>query len=129
MGEVPIGTTKCKKIKEREKERETYSCGFLIFLILFPLPPLVQFFPVYAVFLCRHTADCEAYSFRTDSYGIFNVRTHSGQCVPAVHTKRKSGTNMSAEELTRRDRGSNPRVFGLDALTAVRATSPVKPRK
>ena len=28
---------------------------------------------VYAVFLCDHTTDCEAYSFTTYGYGIFNV--------------------------------------------------------
>ena len=38
--------------------------------------------PVYAVLLCDHTTSCEAYSFTTDGYGIFNVRTILG----AYHT-------------------------------------------
>ena len=33
-----------------------------------------------AVFLCSHTTGCEAYSFATDRYGIFNVRTNLGAC-------------------------------------------------
>ena len=33
---------------------------------------------VYAVFLCDHTTGCEAYSFTTDGYGIFNMRTNLG---------------------------------------------------
>ena len=33
---------------------------------------------VYAVFLCGHATDCEAYSFTTCGHGIFNVRTHLG---------------------------------------------------
>ena len=37
---------------------------------------------------CLHTTGCEAYSFTTDGYGIFNVRTciyYLGVC--RVHTK------------------------------------------
>ena len=50
---------------------------------------------------CFHTTGCEAYSFTTDGYGIFNLRTNLG----AYHTQeRESGTNRSAQELTRRDR-------------------------
>ena len=48
-----------------------------------------------------HTTGCEAYSFTTDGFGIFNVRSN---WVRAVHTKGGSGTNKSAEDLTRRDR-------------------------
>ena len=35
---------------------------------------------VYAVLLCDHTNGCEAYSFTTDGYGIFIVRTHFCLC-------------------------------------------------
>ena len=37
---------------------------------------------VYAVFVCDRTTgcECEAYSFTTDGYGIFNVRTNVGAC-------------------------------------------------
>ena len=41
------------------------------------------------------------YSFRTDGYGIFNVRTNLGAC--RTH-EGGSGTNKSAQELTRRDK-------------------------
>ena len=46
----------------------------------------------------------EAYSFTTDGYGIFNVRTHLG-----AHRDMKgwSSTNKSAQDLTRRDRKLN----------------------
>ena len=44
-----------------------------------PPPPCVQ------CFFCFHTTDCEAYSFTTDGYEIFNVRTHVGAC--CIHTK------------------------------------------
>ena len=45
---------------------------FLVFLLL------GWFNLVQAVFLCDHTTGCEAHSFMTDGYGIFNVRTHLG---------------------------------------------------
>ena len=35
-----------------------------------------------ALLSCLYTAGCEAYPFTTDGYGIFNVRTHLGACVP-----------------------------------------------
>ena len=44
--------------------------------------------PVYAVLLCDRTTGCEAYSFTTDGYGIFNVRTPFG-CVSYVYTRRR----------------------------------------
>ena len=34
-----------------------------------------------AIFSCFHTTDFEAYSFATDGYEIFNVRTHLGTCL------------------------------------------------
>ena len=56
---------------------------------------------VYAVFLCNHATGCEAYSFMTDGYRIFNVHTHLGACL--TH-KLRSGTNKYAQELTRSTR-------------------------
>ena len=53
-----------------------------------------------AVCSCVHTTGCEAYYFTTHEYGIFNVRTNVGAC--RSH-ERGSGTNKSAQELTRRD--------------------------
>ena len=41
---------------------------------------------VSAVFVCDHTTGCESYSFTTDGYGIFNVRTNLGTC-RTRHTK------------------------------------------
>ena len=41
-----------------------------------------QFFSFFlcAVFSCIHTTCCEAYSFMTDRYGTFNMRTKLGAC-------------------------------------------------
>ena len=92
------------------------------------------FFPLWAMFLCLHTTGSEAYSFTTDRYGIFNVRTNLGAC---CSHEGGSGTNKSAQELTQRDRkncpsscrtwGSNPWSSDLnsDSLTTDWATSPV----
>ena len=56
---------------------------------------------------CAHTTGCEAYSFATDAYGIFNVRTNWGAC--RTHKGGWGGggggesrTNKSALELTLR---------------------------
>ena len=57
-----------------------------------------------AVFSCFDTTGCEAYSFTTAGYGIFNVRTHLGAC--HAHSG-GSGTNRSAQELTRMDTHKN----------------------
>ena len=79
--------------------------------IQLPPPPLV--------FSCFHTTVCEAYSFKTDGYGIFNVRTHVGAC--RTH-EGGSGTNKSAQELTRGTeklflapprKGIEPKTFGF----------------
>ena len=56
---------------------------------------------MYAVFSYFQTTGSEAYSFTTDGYGIFNVRTTVGAC--RTH-EGESGTNKSAQELTWRDR-------------------------
>ena len=54
------------------------------------------FLPVCSVFVLP-TTSCEAYSFTTDGYVIFNVHTNLG----ARHTHEGgSGTNKSAQELT-----------------------------
>ena len=42
--------------------------------------PLGRFNLAHAVFLCDHTSSCEAYSFTTDGYGIFNMRKNLGAC-------------------------------------------------
>ena len=55
---------------------------------------------VFAVFLDDYTTGCEAYSFTTDGYGIFNVRKNVGAC--RTH-EGGSGTKKSAQELTRSD--------------------------
>ena len=74
-----------------------------------------------------HTAGCEAYSFTKDGYGIFNVRTLD-IWVRAV--QEDSGTNRSAQELTRRDRKtapareSNP---GSSDLNSVALTTELRP--
>ena len=35
---------------------------------------------MYTFVLFDHTTDCEAYSFTTGGYGIYNVLTHLGMC-------------------------------------------------
>ena len=37
-------------------------------------------FTMCALFSCLHTTGCEAYSFTTDEYGIFNMHTNVGAC-------------------------------------------------
>ena len=73
------------------------SCPNAMFEIFGQLPPprgklavivrryitqLFSFFFLCAVFSSFHTIGCEAYSFTTDGYGIFKVRTHLFRCVP-----------------------------------------------
>ena len=61
-----------------------------------------------AVFSCFHTTGCEAYSFTTDGYRIFNTRTNVGAC----HTHEGgSGTNRGSNTL----HGSSD--LNSDALT------------
>ena len=63
---------------------------------------LQGFHPMCAVFLCDHTTSREAFSFTTDEYETFNVRTHLDAC----HTHEGgSGTNKSG-------------VFGLEVQHA-----------
>ena len=50
---------------------------------------------VCAVFSCFLTTGCEAYSFTTDAYEIFNVSTHLFAC--RAH-EWGPGTNKSAQE-------------------------------
>ena len=58
-----------------------------------------------------HITGCEAYSFTTGAYGMFNVRTH---LVRVVHMKVAgvggggSVINQSAHDWTRRDRKTVP---------------------
>ena len=93
---------------------------------------LPSFFPpLCAVFSCFHTTGCEANPFTTDGYGIFNAHPNLGAC--RTHEV-GSGTNKSAQELTRRDRktdfhsdparGSNPGCAHLNSnslITELRA--------
>ena len=46
---------------------------WLVQLVCCCFGPLRQYNSVDAVFLCDHTSSCEAYSFITDRYWIFNV--------------------------------------------------------
>ena len=52
------------------------------------------------MFSCFQNTDCEAYSFTTDGYGIFNVRTNVGAC--HTHEGGQAQTSL-ALEWTRRD--------------------------
>ena len=79
-----------------------------------------QFF-LGAVFPCFHTTGCEAYSFTTDGYGIFNVctivgacRTHEGpgQTQTSLHKSSLGGTEQLYLALPRQ--GIEPRVFGFE---------------
>ena len=54
-------------------------------------------YPVQCFRVSFCTTGCQAYS-STDGYGIFNVR------VVRLHMKKGSGTNKTAQDLTRRDR-------------------------
>ena len=47
--------------------------------------------------------ECEAYSFATDGYRIFNVHTHVGACL--THERGGQTRTSLHKELTRRDRG------------------------
>ena len=64
---------------------------------------------LYAVFSCFYTTGFVAYSFTTDRYGIFNVRTNLSVC-----RTYKSAQEMTGERgdrttvLTCPTRGSNP---------------------
>ena len=80
---------------------------------------------------CFDTTGCDAYSFTTDGYGIFNMRKNVGAC--QTH-EGGSGTNKSAQELTQFScpspcpiRGSNS-VFGFEfQLSNHWATPPPPP--
>ena len=81
----------------------------------FFLSPCVQCFRV------SIPPGCEAYSFRTDGYGTFNVRAKLGAC--RTH-EGEPGTKKSAKELTRKGGGAEklflsqegiePRVIGFE---------------
>ena len=62
------------------------------------LPLLVR-----AVFLCEHASGCEAYSFTTDGYGIFNARTNLPACrtrVGRCYEHKQLCTKIDSEGLT-----------------------------
>ena len=79
-----------------------------------------------AVCSCFHTTDCDAYSFTTDGYGIFNVRTHLGAC--RTH---EQGSGTSKSQCTRVDSEgpnkksvSNPASPGHRTLEGLRVRIP-----
>ena len=76
---------------------------------------LLFFFFLCAVFSCFHSTGCEAYSFTTDGYGIFNVRKNLGAC--RTHGGGSEGTSKSAQQLTgitRRLSGERAQVTNSD---------------
>ena len=111
-------TACCEQVVDLRKRPEYIQMDIIIYQ-----PFNVCLVTFVCVFSCFHTAGCEACSFTTDRYGIFNVRTYSGLC--SIHDG-GSGTYTSAQELPRRDqktctlpcpaRGSNP---GSSDLTCV----------
>ena len=68
-----------------------------------------------AVFLCFYATDCEAYSYATDGYGIFNVRTTLGACRTTRTSLHKSGLGRTETTLffTLFRQGIEPWVLGL----------------
>ena len=81
---------------------------------------LACFFSLRAVFLCFHTASCEANSFTTDGYGIFDVHTNLDVC----RTHKQVCTRVDSQGQTNFSspcpaRGSNPGSsdFNSDSLT------------
>ena len=60
------------------------------FLFLFPL----WFRLVYTVFLCDDSTGYEAYSFTTDAFGVFNVRTNLGACRTYMRKGVRAQTNL-----------------------------------
>ena len=92
-GTCPTGNSGCFPFGKANSHSTALPCFVFCFL------------PVSATLSCFHTTGCGAYSFTTDGYGIFNVRTHLGAC--RTH-EGGSGTNKSAQELTRRDRKTVP---------------------
>ena len=69
----------------------SHNTALVSFKIYIKKPPLC------AVFSCFYSTGCEAYSFTTDEYGMFTMRTNVGVC--STHEK-GSGPNKSAQELT-----------------------------
>ena len=89
---------------------------------------------------CVAITDREAYSFTTDGYGIFNVRTNLGACRTHERVgvgggggrggRGGSSTNKFAQKLSRRDKkkmflamsgkGMKCKVFGCGAVVSLR---------
>ena len=74
------------------------------------------FFPICSVFI----PPAVSLTLTTNEYRIFNMHTHLGAC---IHSEGRSGTNKSAQALTRRDRklfltlprqGIEPSAFGYE---------------
>ena len=80
---------------------------------------------VYAAFLCDHTTGSDIYSFVTDGYGIFNVRTYLGACF--IREGGQSQTSLHFGGIVKLTstlprQGFEPMVFGFEFCLA---TSPV----
>ena len=77
--------------------------------------PSLFFFPCVTMFSCFNTTGCEAYSFATDEYGIFNKRTNLGAC--RTHERGVGGGGWvlgscrHKQVCTRVDSGGQKKVF------------------
>ena len=85
-----------------------------------PPPPLLS-----AVFSCFHTNSCEVYSFTTDAYEVFNVRTNLGACQATTFLTRKNSHTFFLYSWRRR--GSN--LWSLDLESDALSTEPGLPRR
>ena len=100
--------------------------------IVWRYPGFISLSPVCTVFSCFHTAGCEAYSFTTYEYGIFNVRTNLAACRThegGVRHKQVC-TRLDSEGLGEKTlsrcpaRGSNP---GCSDLNSDARTTELRP--
>ena len=110
-------TACCEQVVDLRKRPEYIQMDIIIYQ-----PFNVCLVTFVCVFSCFHTAGCEACSFTTDRYGIFNVRTYSGLC--SIHdggsgTYIQVCTRVASEGPknlypTLPRQGIEPRVFGFD---------------
>ena len=83
------------------------------------------FFFLCVMFSCFHTTGCEAYSFVTDVYGIFNMHTHLGECLKggqaqtSLHKSWLGGTEKLSLTLSQPgDLKPGSSDLNVDALTS-----------